>query len=691
MSYFFDADRQQAIASAARSPIVARPVDGFWSAAAHSLDSFAKTQFDFASFNNRANAWDNEIQRFKDAGGSVQDMTPQQQKEMQADPKYGGNWGWFRYQVDKHNEQHPDAPFDLPSNEDMERRALAFAKSAQQAEASRSTAQGSFGAALGGLAGDMLGQGLQPSNIVAFSLFGAGPGMGLLRAVGQDVLAAGVGQLGNEALTYGFRRDLDPNYSAGDVARNVAEAGLYGGAFAAGQRALGWGLRGSVSYWRKWRESGLPVPREMQDAGNVVEHAANIEAANPFPQQGLAGENAHVTAMQDAYQRALAGKPVEVPESTRAVAAELPAQTVERRLRAEFPDDMERLDNLQRQRDVNADRMDELNRALGGEEPAATRRAMIAVEEATAKAERLEAARDKTDSAKQRARLDEQAQAARAKVAELESQIDPQAVERLQFTERERQMRADAQARVEEQLAEQQKKVDELKRQGLERYWAEARRETPEAPAPELPAEHRADVDRLRKAIDDGKLPPGADLEGDLAKAHEVVRTADERGQAVGAYLAGLDHVDDVNSRVRALVGLMHEESTLATRVSPEEFTRRVRSLVDEMTGERTDEPGAGIAQAPAERAEAPPPLTKEGEVKSVPELAREAISPEVQETAVTDAYRLLERNPDLEVNIVTPEGVVRRRLSDVLSDFDDQAAAAAELKACALGREAAE
>lgn len=692
MSYFFDSDRQQAIASAARSPIVARPVDGFWSAAAHSIDSFAKTQFDFAAFNNRANAWDNEIQRFKDAGGSVQEMTPQQQKQMQSDPmKYGGDFGWFRYQVDRHNEAHPDQPFDLPSNEDMERRALAIGRSAQQADAARSTAEGSFTGALGSLAGDMLGQGLQPSNVVAFSLLGAGPGMGLLRAVGQDVLAAGVGQLGNEALTYGFRRDLDPNYSAGDMARNVAEAGLYGGAFAAGQRAIGWGLRGSVAYWRKWRESGLPVPRDMQDAGNVVEHAANIEAANPFPQQGLAGENAHVSAMQDAYQRALQGKPVEVPEATRVVASELPAATVERRLRAEFPEEMDRLDVLQRQHDMNADRLDEMNRALGGEEHASVRRAVIGVEEATAKAERLEAARDKTDSAKQRARLDEQAQAARAKVAELESQIDPAALERTQFAERERQARADAQARVEEQLAEQQKRVDELKRQGLERYWAEASRATPEEPKPELPAEHRPEVDRLRRAIDDGKLPPGADLEGDLARAHEVVKAADERGQAVGAYLAGLDHVDNVNSRVRALIGLMHEESTLATRVSPEEFGRRVRSLVDEMTGERTAEPGAGPAREPAAAPEAGPPLTKEGEVKPTPELAKEAISDDVRETAVMDANRLLMDRPDLEVNIVTPEGVTRRKLSDVLADFDDQAAAAAELKACALGREAAE
>lgn len=684
---FFDGDRAELLNLQTRAPIVPREQDGFTASFTRALDTFGKTQFDAASAVNRQDVWENEIQRFKDVGGRIQELTPQQKEDLRTDAsgRYRGDYGWFRYQVDLHNQAlGPEAPpFELPPDEEIERRGMAYARSAQQDMAARETAPGGVAGAVGALAGDMLGQMVQPSNIVAFSLFGAGPGMGFMRAAGQDMLAGAAGQMLNEGVTWQFKRELDPNYSVGDMAANVAEAGAYGAAFSIGQRAIGFGLRRSVDYWRRWRESGAPITREMQDAGNVVEHAANVEASNPYPAQGLAGENAHVAAMQEAYARASKGQPVEVPAQTAALAREKPAETVERRLREQAPEVMQRLDDLERAREVNRGALDTLNVALSEAEPAGVRRLLTQIDEAQAKVERLQAAAEKATSEKQRAKLQAQVEAAQAKVAELEGSVDVEAYQRMQEAEATRAIRSEVLSTVEAKLAEQKALVDRMRKEELERYWQAARAGAPE---PVLPAAMRGEVDRLRGAIDEGTVPAAADLERDLSQALEVMKAADERGQAVGAYLAGLDHVDMVNARVRALIGLMHEESTLATRVSPAEAARRVRSLVDEMTGERAAGPAASPPEAPrgVESAASPAAVT----VPTPEEIVKEAADPKVREAAVMDANRLLAERPDLEVR--ADDGNVVK-LSDVFAQLDDEIMAAAELQACALGKEAAE
>jgi hypothetical protein len=77
--------------------------------------------------------------------------------------------------------------------------------------------------------------------------------------------------------------------------------------------------------------------------------------------------------------------------------------------------------------------------------------------------------------------------------------------------------------------------------------------------------------------------------------------------------------------------------------------------------------------------------------------ILKAATAPDAREVAAMDAMRLLDQRGDIDVPIgveIAADGterVVKRKLSEIMAEADDEIAAAKSLKGCALGREAAE
>ncbi|XKH38260.1 hypothetical protein ACIU1J_27710 [Azospirillum doebereinerae] len=108
-----------------------------------------------------------------------------------------------------------------------------------------------------------------------------------------------------EAGTFGIKREADPTHSVKDALFSVEMAGI-GGA------AIGGGIAGLSAAARKMFGKA-PVPREAQDAMNVLDRQQEVAASSPLPPT-VAGDVAHAQALGKAAADIEAGRPVDVSE-----------------------------------------------------------------------------------------------------------------------------------------------------------------------------------------------------------------------------------------------------------------------------------------------------------------------------------------------------------------------------------------
>lgn len=151
-----------------------------------------------------------------------------------------------------------------------------------------------FGAGLAGFAGRLAAGFTDPeafaANVGSLALIpeGGPAARALMTAAGF-----GAGQLATTLSTEAYRREITPERGFGDAAKEVAAAAALG----AGTSLAGAGF---AALWRRLRTEAptvaATVPQSLQDAGNVAERAADLEANNPF-RTGLSGVQAHHDAI----------------------------------------------------------------------------------------------------------------------------------------------------------------------------------------------------------------------------------------------------------------------------------------------------------------------------------------------------------------------------------------------------------
>ncbi|MBP2290714.1 hypothetical protein [Azospirillum rugosum] len=224
----------------------------------------------------------------------------------------------IRARFDSLKGERPDLNLSYPTDDEIQAGAVAKAQKAKGERDALSAKPGSFSSGAGFVLGDIAGAMTDPLNIASMFM-GAGPAAGILKTAAIEAGIAAGSQAVIEAGTAPFKQQVDPQYGLADAAGNIAAAGAGGAIIGGGLKALGKG----VELWRGRDRAELP--REVQDALNVVERDEQVRASNPLP--GVAGEQAHVGAMTKAAQDIEAGRPVDVQpivQEARAAAPSVP-------------------------------------------------------------------------------------------------------------------------------------------------------------------------------------------------------------------------------------------------------------------------------------------------------------------------------------------------------------------------------
>lgn len=198
------------------------------------------------------------------------------------------------------------ADFDVEplSEQDLDQRAVTLSRGARSDYAALAAREKTLGGKIGTVLGSVAGGFTDPVNVVA---------LGLAPPEGASVLATALGwsaigfssQAGVEIAGMPYREKVQPGYAAsGEPAGNVLAAAAFGG-------ALGGGIKGLGAIWSRVK-AGIWA-RGIRDAGNVVESESQVAATNRFP--GVEGEVAHRTALQDAIDALVEGRPVEAEKT----------------------------------------------------------------------------------------------------------------------------------------------------------------------------------------------------------------------------------------------------------------------------------------------------------------------------------------------------------------------------------------
>lgn len=281
---------------------------------------------------------------------------------------------------------------------------------------------------------------------------------------GGSMLTSAADAALNTAVTFGItagaRSSFGDDVTWQGFLTDVAIGAVIGGAFGA-----------AAAKWEGWQAS-----RTANDLERVVEarRALNDALHDVLQDRPVEITPAVQEAVEKAYQQL---EPARVQ-----MVRENPADVISERVRRANPELMARDENLARQERVNRETITELVSEIGDDETfGPLRRAMIEVEQAsearTARLNKLEAALEKTDSKKQRAKLQEQIDAIRSEpLPELPPDINPELIDRLSFLEESLALRQKALDSVVAQRAEIAPAVNELRTRTTADYWAEGSR-----------------------------------------------------------------------------------------------------------------------------------------------------------------------------------------------------------------------
>lgn len=261
-------------------------------------DAYARNRWEFVQ---------GQIERYHDITG---ESLPNPENIM--GPEYAADrerqYQYVRDRFDAYRQQNPETDLGFPDEQAIHNGAmesgLLARRANQELDAQRVAAGGSSAAWWGSMLGGAWGGLKDPINLAAMAL-GAPAGATILRtALIEAGLNAG-SQAAIEAGTYGIKKEMDPTWSASEAAQAVGGAAIGGAVIGGGAAALAAGAR-------KLFGRGS-VPPAVQDSLNVVERQQEIAASSPLPQT-VAGDVAHLSALQKAAQDIEAGRPIDVSE-----------------------------------------------------------------------------------------------------------------------------------------------------------------------------------------------------------------------------------------------------------------------------------------------------------------------------------------------------------------------------------------
>lgn len=190
------------------------------------------------------------------------------------------------------------------SNDELEKAAVQKSEAAQTRYAAVAARERTFGGGLGLFLGGAAAQATDPINLAALPVAPEIASPSIVAAALRWGAIAGVSQAAIEATGAQFREEVQPGYlQSGAPVENVLSAAGQGLLLGGSTRALG-------NLWTRFKTGAWP--QSVKDAGNVVESEANIADSNPY--QGATGEIAHRTAMQQAIDSIVDGRPVKVDD-----------------------------------------------------------------------------------------------------------------------------------------------------------------------------------------------------------------------------------------------------------------------------------------------------------------------------------------------------------------------------------------
>lgn len=284
------------------------------------------------------------------------------------DSSYGDWLQAARDRMQDEAQDRNDPSLMMPSDQDIAVGGLHLARGALQRQAALAQGPTTIGAIAGRAAAGGVGAATDPLNAVSLAVAPEGGPllMSALRMAGAMAAQTALGDVAR----FGYRREVDPDYGVGDVAKDVAGAAAGGALFGAGHVLGGEGVRGALgaaaggaiggaalgglsgggpgaiegalggaalplagaglgvgarSLGMSWRaltmahpDLAADMPLEVRDAGAVAEKAGDVQAQNPY--RGPSGEAAHGEAVAKIEDDLINGRAPELPPSAQAEA-----------------------------------------------------------------------------------------------------------------------------------------------------------------------------------------------------------------------------------------------------------------------------------------------------------------------------------------------------------------------------------
>ncbi|MCI0601336.1 MAG: hypothetical protein L0Y60_17840, partial [Beijerinckiaceae bacterium] len=205
-----------------------------------------------------------------------------------------------------------DLSLAMPDMDTLYQGGLEKARESKRAYADLAAGPSTLTGRAAGLLGEFGGFVTDPEafglNALGYSLIPQGGPLAV--AALRSAAGFAAGQLAVAADSFAYKQAIDPDYGYGDVAIEAAEAAGLGAVFP----VAGAGL---AAIWRRLRTTAptvaATIPKPLQDAGNVAERVADLDANNPF-KTGLTGAAVHRdTVTQISLDLAAGRDPAPVP------------------------------------------------------------------------------------------------------------------------------------------------------------------------------------------------------------------------------------------------------------------------------------------------------------------------------------------------------------------------------------------
>lgn len=433
----------------------------------------------------------------------------------------------WQEKLDALSKQYPDAADALGIGRPIENDAGALLQAAEGRAAEASASRPGIGGFLAGLAGGIRGSFRDPLQAIALVASGGESGAlsvggRLLGTAGREALVNGLSEAAIQPSVQAWRNEAGVDSGFERALGDVLMAAGFGAAFG----TVAQGLREVVPVLRGAGEQRA-VPSALRGAVDAID-ADEAVSAMKLPEVSPAAHDEAISAGVKAAETGATPSPI----------YERPIDSANRELMVTAPDDMRRLADLSRQRDINEAKLSELQtRATDDATFAPVRRSVIEADAAAADAQRLRAAADAATVETERSLLNDRA-AARAKDAErIRASVDPVKARELSDIETEMAARRDGQASVEKQLTEAQAKIDQMRVPLLERFQRERIPVLEPATPPELsgPDALRQQAEKIR--TDAAALTDPVEAKRAYRQAQALDRQAEDMATGAGRKL----------------------------------------------------------------------------------------------------------------------------------------------------------